>query len=416
MRYHHLSVAIPALAEYENLLLLIQSLKHQSFSDFDVYICVNNPEGWLRSVDKHERTLYYENLLSLYALRKIESSWPQLHIIDRSSPGNGWIGKKKGVGWARKTIMEAIMMNHGDDELVVSLDADTDIGEKYIESVLCVMNEHPDVSALAVPYYHPLSVVEDTNRALLRYEIYMRHYLISMLDIKRLLSERYGLTFPYAYTALGSAMVFPLWAYRRVGGITPLQGGEDFYLMQKFAKTGQLLLSCNEVVRPQGRVSYRVPFGTGPAIAKGVDSMDDTYPLYPHEAFEAVAETYSLFPKLYDGDYDTPMTEFLCDQLKTNDLWQSLRQNFKTRELFVHACQERVDGLRILQFLRHYREKMKNPPLAEEELRHCCNNHGISIPESFSFLSSPIMEINSVRDELFDLEGELRARSTGACY
>lgn len=410
MRYRHLSVAIPALAEYENVLLLLQSLKYQSFSDFDVYICVNNPEGWFRSVDKHERTLYYENLLSLYALRKIESSRPQLHIIDRSSPGNGWIGKKKGVGWARKTIMEAIMMDHGEDELIVSLDADTDISEKYLESVLCLMNEHPNVSAIAVPYYHPLSGDEDTKRAMLRYEIYMRHYLISMLDIKRLLSERCGLTFPYAFTALGSAMVFPLWAYSRVGGITPLQGGEDFYLMQKFAKTGRLLLSCNEVVRPQGRVSYRVPFGTGPAIAKGIDSMEDTYPLYPHEAFEAVAETYSLFPKLYDGDCNTPMSAFLCDQLKTSDLWQPLRKNFKTRELFVHACQERVDGLRILQFLKYYREQMTNRPSSEKELRFCCNNHGISVPEDFSFCSSSIEIINSIRDKLFDLEILLRTQ------
>lgn len=415
MRYGHISVAIPALAESANLPQLVESLKCQTIKDVDIYICVNNPETWSYSVDDGTRMMYSDNQVSLVYLRHIAEGWPQLHIIDCSSPSHGWTGKRQGVGWARKTIMDVIMSEHGDDELVVSLDADTGFGERYMESVLCALNSHSDCSALAVPYYHPLGGVGETDRAMLRYEIYMRHYLINMLAIRLRLSELYALRydihhadFPYAFTALGSAMVFPLWAYCRVGGYTPLQGGEDFYLMQKFAKTGRLLLSCNEIVRPQGRVSSRVPFGTGPAIAKGVGSMEDTYPLYPHEAFESVAETYSLFPSLYEKDVDTPATAFLCCQLKADDLWQPLRKNFRSLELFVHACQERVDGLRILQFLKYYREQLVSKRSSEEELRYCCNNHGISIPDSFDFVTSPIESINSVRDSLFDLEMSLR--------
>ena len=412
MRYHHLSVAIPVLAEFSNLPHLIDLLNRQSFRDFDVYICVNNPECWSDSIGDGERGMYRDNQKSLEYLCNIAKNWKQLHIIDRSSPSRGWVEKKRGVGWARKVLLDAIEAEHDDDEIVISLDADTDFGEKYMESVLCAMNEHSDFSALAVPYYHPLCGEESTDRAMLRYEIYMRHYLINLLDMKLWLAETHELDFPYAFTALGSAMVFPLWAYRRVGGITPLQGGEDFYLMQKFAKTGRVLLSCNEVVKPQGRPSSRVPFGTGPAIVKGVDSMEDSYPLYPHEAFRSVAETYSMFPVLYDKNVDTPMTQFLCWQLKCDEIWQPLRKNFKTRELFVHACQERVDGLRILQFLKHYRELMAVEqgyiPTSEEELRSCCNNHGIKVPDDFCFVSSPVDVISDVRDRLFDEEMTLR--------
>lgn len=415
MRYCHISVAVPALAESANLPQLVESLKCQTFKDFDVYICVNNPESWSSATDDSSRMMYLDNQVSLVYLYHIAESWQQFHIIDCSSPSHCWKGKKQGVGWARKTIMDTILEEHDDNELIVSLDADTDFSEKYLESVLDSMNAHDDCDAFAVPYYHPLSGIEETDRAMLRYEIYMRHYLINMLAIKRRLSELYAskydihnTAFPYAFTALGSAMVFPLWAYRRVGGYTPLQGGEDFYLMQKFAKTGRLLLASDEVVRPQGRVSSRVPFGTGPAIAKGVDSMDDSYPLYTHETFEAIAETYSLFPSLYTKDIDTPMTSFLCSQLKIDDIWQPLRKNFKSLELFVHACQERVDGLRILQFLKYYREQMASKPSSEEELRCCCNNHGISIPDGFDFASSSLESINSVRDNLFNLEMSLR--------
>lgn len=415
MRYSHISVAIPALAESANLPQLVDSLMCQTIKDFDVYICVNNPESWRSSDDEKVHNMYLDNQLSLDYLHHVAVSLPQLHIIDCSSPTRGWLGKKHGVGWARKTIMDAIIRDHDDNELVVSLDADTDFDEKYLESVLNAMNSHSDCDAFAVPYYHPLCGTEKTDRAMLRYEIYMRHYLVNMLAIKHRLSvlyaSQYGIyntDFPYAFTALGSAMVFSLWAYRRVGGYTPLQGGEDFYLMQKFAKTGRMLLSCNEVVRPQGRVSSRVPFGTGPAIAKGVDSMEDSYPLYPHEAFEAIAETYTLFPRLYEENVDTPMMAFLCSQLKTDDLWQPLRKNFKSCDLFVHACQERVDGLRILQFLKYYREQMTSQPSSVKELQYCCNNHGISVSDDFDFASSSIESINAVRDSLFALEMTLR--------
>lgn len=398
MRYSHISVAVPMLAELENIQVLIDLFRRQTIRNFSLYFCVNNPDGWVDSDDPKQRQMYEDNQATLEYLRDLQLSNVDFKIVvlDSSSPGRGWKGRKRGVGWARKDLFAAIDAESGDDELVVSLDADTVFSETYLESMLCTMNGNPECNALCVPYYHPLSGNEQQDRAMLRYEIYMRHYLLSLLESDNL----------YAFTALGSAMVFPLWAYRRVGGITPLQGGEDFYLMQKFAKTGRVLLSCNEIVRPQGRPSLRVPFGTGPAIAKGLDSMDSTYPLYPQEAFEAVAKTFAFFPNLYEKGIETPMSDFLRQQLKTDDLWQPLRKNFKTRGLFIHACQERVDGLRILQYLKTF--PLRRP---EEEIRIFCNNHRISLSEDFDFRTSPITEINALREALFELEQSFRQRS-----
>lgn len=398
MRYSHISVAVPMLAELENTQVLIDLFRRQTIRNFSLYFCVNNPDGWADSGDPTQRQMYADNQSTLEYLRDLQLLDVDFKIVvlDFSSPGRGWKGRKRGVGWARKELFAAIGAECGDDELVVSLDADTVFSETYLESVLCTMNGNPECNALCVPYYHPLSGNDQQDRAMLRYEIYMRHYLLSLLESDN----------PYAFTALGSAMVFPLWAYRRVGGITPLQGGEDFYLMQKFAKTGRVLLSCNEVVRPQGRPSLRVPFGTGPAIAKGLDSMDSAYPLYPFEGFRAVSDTFALFPNLYEKDIETPMSDFLRQQLKTDDLWQPLRKNFKTRGLFIHACQERVDGLRILQYLKTF--PLRRP---EEELRIFCNNHRISLSDSFDFRISPITEINALREALFELEQCFRQRS-----
>ena len=376
-RYTHISVALPVLDEPDSLPLLLQRLRRQTFRHATLYCCVNNVEGG-QGFEGNQRCLAL--------LRQVDDM--SLVVIDRSSPGRGWMGKQKGVGWARKLLFERIMAEHDDDELVVSLDADTDFDDDYLEAVLATMNAHPDHNAFSVPYYHPLNHDEQLDRPLLRYECYMRHYLLGLLRIAN----------PYAFSALGSAMAFPLWAYRRVGGITPLQGGEDFYLLQKFAKTGHLVRQFVDpyrtqgmVVRPQGRASARVPFGTGPAIAKGVEGMEDSYPFYSDQGFAAVKATYDLFPALYDGDIETPMTPFLRQQLATDDLWSPLRANFKSRDLFVRACAERVDGLRILQYLKNtpsYRLTSSSLPV--------------------DFLRDPIALLDDYRRQLFAQEMSLR--------
>lgn len=376
-RYCHISVAIPLLAELENLPALLDRFRCQSWQHYTLYLCVNNEEGGFG---------YDQNQASLQLLRAVDDL--PLVVIDRSSKGLGWSGKNRGVGWARKVLFAKILDEHDANEVIVSLDADTDFDNNYLESVIRTFNSHPQASAVSVPYYHPLSGQESLDRPMLRYECYMRHYLINLLRIHS----------PYAFTALGSAMAFPLWAYKAVGGITPLQAGEDFYLMQKFAKTGHIISLLDTslshqpiIVRPQGRVSSRVPFGTGPAIAKGVASMDDSYPFYAQEGFDTIKATYELFPALYQCDVDTPMTAFLQQQIGSTDLWGPLRKNFKTQERFIHACAERVDGLRILQFLK------RNPAyrLSTNQL-------------PVNFLSDSIEDLNAFRDQLFDQEMSLR--------
>ena len=119
-----------------------------------------------------------------------------------------------------------------------------------------------------------------------------------------------------------------------------------------------------------------------------------------------------MFPRLYERDLETPMTVFLSKQLKTSDVWQPLRRNFKSRELFVHACHERVDGLRILQFLKFFRNEMidrqESIRSSEEELVSWCGKHGISLPDNFSFETSSIDAINALREKISTLEMSLR--------
>ena len=391
--YNHISVAIPMLAELSEAPRLIDCLRKQTFKDIDIYVCVNQPDDWWEN-DKMQ-PLCNENAMLLQWLK--EQTDIPIHIIDKSSRGKGWDNKKKGVGWARKVLFDKIIEDKADTELIVSLDADTEFSDNYLQSVLTKMNTNSQAMALAVPYYHKLTSNNRQNQTLLRYETYMRYYMLQMLQIHN----------PYAFTALGSAMVFPLKAYKKVGGITPMQAGEDFYLMQKFAKTGTIAIHNTECVYPSGRISLRVPFGTGPAVNKDIENQDSSYPFYPSNIFKLIEETFSCFPKLYTQNLPTPMTSFLENQLKTTDLWQPMRKNYKKIELFVKACVERVDGLRILQFLKQEYSKY-NQTSSEGNLIEYCTNNKIDIDPKFSFLTSDIETLDSLRNKLFEKENALR--------
>lgn len=390
MKYSHIAVAIPLMAESENLPNLMSCLEAQTFRNFEVFFCVNQPESFRHNPEKE--FICHDNQESLKYLQKLDHA--RYSVIDRSSAGMGWDEKHQGVGHARKALFDTILKEHSDNTIIISLDGDTSFNGNYFQSIVSQFNEKPWISAVSVPYFHPLPQNGNEQRTLLRYEIYMRHYMLNMLLIRN----------PYAFTALGSAMAFPIWAYRKSGGITPLQGGEDFYLMQKLRKTGKISVYNEECVYPQGRTSFRVPFGTGPAVQKDIAEQDSSYPFYSGESFDKVGATFDLFPQLFESDKETPMSEFLRSQLKTDELWNPIRRNFKTVELFVKSCTERVDGLRILQFLKSEHV----PGSSENNFMDFCKNHDINLPVDFSFEKTDIRDLERLRNILFEKEMKMR--------
>ena len=194
--YNHVSVAVPALAELQSMPMLIDCLRKQAFGALSLYVCVNNPDEWWD--DAEHALMVEENMALIEYLRTIDDI--DITIIDKSGRGNGWTGKRRGVGWARKILFDTIVAERGDDEIIVSMDADTIFGIEYLQCVVDAMNADAGLWAIAVPYYHPLdSLATDAeSRAILRYEIYMRYYMLQLMRIAS----------PYAFTALGSAMAF----------------------------------------------------------------------------------------------------------------------------------------------------------------------------------------------------------------
>src|SRR5690554_4737719 len=128
----HLYIAIPVINELAYLPATLESIAKQSFKgSFSVIICVNQPEEWWQDPEK---VAVCENNQQLIQFLKQYSGF-RITILDYSSPGKGWIGKKHGVGWARKVLFDHIMQIADDQDIVISLDADTQFKEHYFQSI-----------------------------------------------------------------------------------------------------------------------------------------------------------------------------------------------------------------------------------------------------------------------------------------
>ncbi|RLD76650.1 MAG: hypothetical protein DRJ15_14975 [Bacteroidetes bacterium] len=334
-----LHITVPLLDELENLPQLFENIRAQDAEDFKVFFCVNQPDDWWN--DEEKKVVCEANMASMEFIQK-HAGFPVV-VIDKSSKGKAWMGKQLGVGWARKVVMDAVLEEAGPDDIIITLDGDTTFNKNYFSSILENFRQNPDAVGLSVPYYHPLSGSEAEDRAILRYEIYMRHYAINIWRIAN----------PYHFTALGSAMAVPVSSYKAIGGMTPKRSGEDFYFLQKLVKYGKLLTWNEEKVYPAARFSDRVFFGTGPAMIKGSKGDWDSYPVYHKGLFDQVKETYDAFTELYDSDRDTPIGNYLSEVMNQHNIWAPLRKNSRTVERFRKACTDKIDGLRVLQFLKH---------------------------------------------------------------
>ena len=397
-----LRIAIPAMDELDYLPVTLDALSKQDTRlPFEVYVCVNQPDEYWNHPER--QTVCKNNQKLLEFLHGYKSL--TLHILDFASPGLGWKGKKTGVGFARKVLFERILSECDPKDIIISLDADTTFGTYYLQSVADRFERNPEMTAMSVPYYHPLNGGDEIrDKALLRYEIYMRNYAVNLLKISS----------PYGFTALGSAIAMRACSLKKIGNITPYQSGEDFYLVQKFCKMGGLSLFNTECVYPAGRYSDRVPFGTGPAMKLGAEGIWDSYPIYHFSFFTSIQEAYGKLRELYENKLSVKDNDFLRFLQKENqkpDIWQDIRENVSDFQHFVKAFHQKADGLRILQFVRA--KQQQQPDLERNALY---DNFHFWMPEKCPDWLMPsqhwhqytLEQLNTLRDLLFNEEAQMR--------
>lgn len=208
-------------------------------------------------------------------------------LINRFSEGKT-IPHKQGVGLARKIACDTA--SHLIDKGIVcsdwihTTDADTTLPDHYFSALKQQTN--PLHSAAVYPFRHSDEETDVAN-ATQRYEKALDYYVRGLAWAGS----------PYAFHTIGSCIAINAQHYMGVRGYPKRAGGEDFYCLNKLAKTGEILTvkDCELVI--DSRLSDRVPFGTGPAVEKILG--DETFSYYHPNVFVALKEILDLTSELF---------------------------------------------------------------------------------------------------------------------
>ena len=247
------AVVIPSLAEGDRLFATLRSLAgnpREWISRFLVVVVCNHGQG-AGSEDR------LQNGIDLARLEDFaQASGLNLGRVDAISPGFEVPERRAGVGFARKLGMDLALplLDWSADPLLIGLDADTLVEENYLQAI----DRHFLMStrgAAVLPYRHQPGADPALQDAIDRYELFLRSYVFGL----RLAGS------PYAFNTVGSAMACRASAYVRCGGMNSRKAGEDFYFLQKLAKTDGVDRLSGTIVYPEPRVSSGSPSAPGAA-------------------------------------------------------------------------------------------------------------------------------------------------------
>jgi hypothetical protein len=356
------AVVIPALAEYDFLPETLSSLtktKAASNSTIIVIIINSSAETSAEKIAENEKTLT--------KLRDGDKDFcggleigKELFWIDANSREKQ-ISAKGGVGEARKIGMDSCLelFHHEElnEKLFFCLDADTLVSENYLSAAYEYFKKHINTQAATMNFAHRAGKTDVEHAAIETYESFMRYYVR-------------GLEFagsPYAFYALGSAIICRAEAYVRAGGMRARNGGEDFYFMQAVSKFGDCGVIEDALVQPSARPSDRVPFGTGPKVKEIIDGHELLF--YNPEIFKNLKKLLDTINNLNKPEEFKDLAQILeknCDEetikfLKHNDfeaVWKKIFKNTKQEIIYLKkSFHTWFDAFRTLKYIHFSEEK-----------------------------------------------------------
>ena len=160
---------------------------------------------------------------------------------------------------------------------------------------------------------------------------------------------------------------------------------EDFYFLQALCKVGVPPQPIGEILEttiyPSARTSDRVPFGTGPKVAKyskETQAMDHLEIFYNPKIFEILNELFDSVEKdltllnidLWISQLPKEIIDFLeIYQFKNN--WSKIINNTPNNPIKIKwAFYTWFDAFRILKFIHYCEEnKLKYPKQSRVELK-----------------------------------------------
>ncbi len=384
-------IVIPVISEYDNLVLLLNSLSQNDDKYFDdtlILFVINN----LASTSKE---IKLNNFKTIELLKK-QSTSSQLNIdfIDASTENKELDEKNGGVGLARKIGMDLALTlfeyNSGNQNLLVCLDGDCIVEPNYIATIRNYFDNNI-ISAGYVNFKH-INTLDDANeRAIVNYEIFLRYYVLGLIYAKS----------HYAFHSIGSTMVCDSDSYIKVQGMNKRKAAEDFYFMEKLSKITKIKKIDGTAVIPSSRGSWRVPFGTGQRVNRFLNNVQDEYMLYSPKSFEVLKKWIEIFHSeevLTSENYLAQAKEisvhlfnFLTDNnFKKN--WEQIVHNSSSNIQINKQKTLWFDGFRTLKLI-HYLRDTASPT----------KNMFDALDELFSMMNSSFI-ISNTRSDIPSLE------------
>lgn len=348
-RHWHYNLLIPAFAEDCTFFQQLRADVLNSHCCLTVLV-VNQPDS-LPGIDPRNQQLMEVVLASGHcgwrrgnlALVDLTGCASAVLLVDRSTHP---IPKKQGVGLARKIAADLacvlIERRHLASPWLCCTDADVQLPGNYFAA----LPEDTSAAACLYPFRHQCDD-SPLGRATSLYEWSLHYYVNGLKAAKS----------PYGFHTIGSTLAINSNHYQQVRGFPKRSGGEDFYLLNKLAKTGSIVELTAPTITIAARSSHRVPFGTGPAVAK---ILAMTYPnreftVYNPKIFQELAQWLALMPTLWGSDSAleqlSPQSRCALLALGATDAIAHSRRQSKDAAGFEKQMTIWFDGFMTLKFV-----------------------------------------------------------------
>lgn len=308
--------------------------------DWEVYVLINSSS----LADEHTQQVNHQSLLDVQSY--LDSRYKDNMFVDHVT----FPPKHAGVGLARKTLMDRAAEQFDlaeEDGIIAALDADCHVSTNYLVE-LCRFFQDCTFEAASLYFEHP---IDDpiVDYAIIDYEYHLRYFIVQQ--------QRIGL--PFAIHTVGSSMACRASSYLAKGRMNKRKAGEDFYFMHKFIKD-QVCGALNELcVYPSGRISDRVPFGTGRAVGKTIQE-NTKLTSYNPEAFDELLPIVNGLEQYYLTDKIdlSSMHELSLEYFDSIDLQKQLaaiKKHVSSFEAFTKRFYQFFDAFKLMKYLHHVR-------------------------------------------------------------
>lgn len=308
-------------------------------------------------------------------------SFFRLFVLDTGQPEiPGW-----GAGLARKTGMDEALRRfdiiNNKDGAIVSLDADCMVAKNYFHAICNDLFKSKEHQACSIYFEHPLSgneFKEDIYKYITLYELHLRYYVQGL---------RYS-GFPYAFHTIGSAIAFKAIQYVKAGGMNRKQAGEDFYFIQKLVVQEGYFSLNSTTVFPSPRESLRVPFGTGPAMARLIERSEKKLLTYNVVSFCELRNFFNMVPEIISindneipGFYNSlpPGLRSFIDEKEWTGKIMEIRANTSGESSLIKRFFGWFNMFRVVKYLNHVHTRIFEKQDVAEAASELLSLSGFSI-------------------------------------